>query len=96
MLWVYGQFKYYSAGIDPRRQILTPVDVRFRRLKSIPALQGLNTRRLSNADLTLRQTVNHPQSALVDCLVFTVHFDTLYYLDLPALQPLYYGPSEVA
>ena len=28
----------YSAGIDFRRQNLTSVDVRFRRLKSIPAL----------------------------------------------------------
>ena len=41
MLWVYGHQKYfysYSAGIDFSRQSLTSVDVKFRRLKSIPAL----------------------------------------------------------
>ena len=41
MLWVYGHYKYlnsYSVGIDFRRQNLTSVDVRFWRLKSIPAL----------------------------------------------------------
>ena len=41
MLWVYGHKKYYyfySAGIDFSRQNLTSTDVRFRRLKSIPAL----------------------------------------------------------
>ena len=31
-------FFSYSAGIDFRRQNLTSTDVRFRRLKSIPAL----------------------------------------------------------
>ena len=46
MLWVYGHYKYarsYSAGIDFRRQNLTSTDVRFWRLKSIAALQGLMT-----------------------------------------------------
>ena len=46
MLWVYGSLKYfyaYSAGIDYSRHNLTSVDVRFWRLKSIPALYGLNT-----------------------------------------------------
>ena len=41
MLWVYSHYKYvysYSAGIDFRRQNLTPTDVGFWRLKSIPAL----------------------------------------------------------
>ena len=41
MLWVYGHYKYfysYSAGIDFSRQNLTSTDVRFWRLKSIPAL----------------------------------------------------------
>ena len=44
MLWVYGHYKYvysYSTGIDFSRQNLTSTDVRFWRLKSIPALQGL-------------------------------------------------------
>ena len=44
MLWVYGHYEYvylHSAGIDIRRQNLTSVDVRFWRLKSIPALYGL-------------------------------------------------------
>ena len=43
MLWVYGYYKsfyIYSAGVvdDLRRQNLTSTDVRFWRLKSIPAL----------------------------------------------------------
>ena len=44
MLWVYGYFKYfysYIAGIDFRHHNLTSVDVRLRRLKSIPALEVL-------------------------------------------------------
>ena len=44
MLCVYCNYKYfysYSAGIDFRRQNLTSTDVRFWRLKSIPALNGL-------------------------------------------------------
>ena len=32
----------YSAGIDFSRQNLTSTDIRFRRLKSIPTLQGLS------------------------------------------------------
>ena len=36
---VYDYYTYsYSAGIDISRQILTSTDVRFWRLKSIPAL----------------------------------------------------------
>ena len=31
----------YSAGIDFRRQNLTSIDVRFRRLKTVPALKEL-------------------------------------------------------
>ena len=41
MSWVYGHYKYfnsYSAGIDFSRQNLPSTDVRFWRLKSIPAL----------------------------------------------------------
>ena len=38
---VYNSF---SAGIDFRRQNLTSTDVRFWRLKSIPALKGLSYR----------------------------------------------------
>ena len=41
MLWVYDHYKYlyfYSAGVDFKRQDLTSTDVRFCRLKSIPAL----------------------------------------------------------
>ena len=41
MLWVYGHYNYvysFSAGVDFRRQNLTSADVRFWRLKSIPAL----------------------------------------------------------
>ena len=34
-------FYFYSAGIDFSRQNLTSTDVRFCRLKSIPALEGL-------------------------------------------------------
>ena len=45
MLWVYDNYNYfysYSAGIDFSRQNLTSTDVRFWRLKLIPALQGLS------------------------------------------------------
>ena len=45
VLWVYGHYKYFnscSAGIAFSRQNLTSTDVRFWRLKSIPALWGLN------------------------------------------------------
>ena len=41
MLWDYDHYKYfnsYSAGIDFSRQNLTSTDLRFWRLKSIPAL----------------------------------------------------------
>ena len=41
MLWVYDDYTYfscYSARIEFRRQNLTSTDVRFWRLKSIPAL----------------------------------------------------------
>ena len=38
-------FYFFSAGIDFWRQNLTSTDVRFRRLKSIPALQGLLIKR---------------------------------------------------
>ena len=44
MLWVYGHYQYvdsYSAESDFSRQNLTSTDVRFCRLKSIPALWGL-------------------------------------------------------
>ena len=44
MLWVYEHQKYvysYNAGIDFSRENLTSTDVRFWRLKSIPALEGL-------------------------------------------------------
>ena len=42
-LITYKYFHTYSAGIDFRRQNLTSTDVRFWRLKSIPALWGLIT-----------------------------------------------------
>ena len=44
-LWVYGHFKYFpcfSAVTFFRRQNLTSIDVRFWRLKTVPALKGLN------------------------------------------------------
>ena len=44
MLWVYGHYKLFnsfSAGTDFRRQNLTSKDVRFWRLKTVPALKGL-------------------------------------------------------
>ena len=43
MLWVHGHYKYiysYSAGIDFRRENLTSTDIRFSRLKLIPAPYG--------------------------------------------------------
>ena len=42
MLWVYGYFNSFSAGTVLRRQNLTSEDVRFSRLKTVPALKGLN------------------------------------------------------
>ena len=48
-LWVYGHYKYFhsfSAGTDFRQQKLTSTDVRFCRLKSVPALKGLNVCRI--------------------------------------------------
>ena len=45
MLWVYDHYNYfksYSAENDFRRQNLTSTDVRFWRLKSVPALWELN------------------------------------------------------
>ena len=44
MLWVYGRYWCYNslcAGIVFRRQNLTSSDVRFSRLKTVPALKGL-------------------------------------------------------
>ena len=45
MLWVYGHYKYFnsfSAGTIFIRQNLTSTDVWFWRIKTIPALTGLN------------------------------------------------------
>ena len=45
MLLVYGRYKYlnyFSVGNDFIRQNLTSTDVRFWRIKSFPALKGLN------------------------------------------------------
>ena len=56
MLWVYGHYEYfyfYSAGIDFSRQNLTSTDVRFWRLKSIPALKGLITQMSNYANTQL-------------------------------------------
>ena len=44
MLWFCGHYTFFnsfSAGIDFRRQNLTSTDVRFWRLKTVPALKGL-------------------------------------------------------
>ena len=46
MLWVFDHYKFFnffSAGIVFIRQNLTSTDVRFWRIKTIPALKGLNT-----------------------------------------------------
>ena len=50
MLWVYGHYNYFnsvSTGIDFIRQNPTSVDVRFWRMKTIPALKGLKWCRCS-------------------------------------------------
>ena len=47
MLWVYGQrilFTLSMREVESRRQNLTSMDVRFWRLKSVPALKMLNLR----------------------------------------------------
>ena len=44
MLWIFGHYKYFyshSVGIHFRRQNLISTDVRFWRIKTVPALQGL-------------------------------------------------------
>ena len=43
MLWVYGHYMFYSfsSGIDLGGHNLTSIDVRFWRLKSVPALEEL-------------------------------------------------------
>ena len=44
MVWVYGHYKYcnsFSAGTDFMRQNLTSTDVRFWRIKTLPALKEL-------------------------------------------------------
>ena len=48
MLWVYGHtyFNSHSAGIVFLRQNLTSTDVRFWRIKTVPALKGLTSTRL--------------------------------------------------
>ena len=56
MLWVYGHYKYhlcysFSAGIDFKRQNLTSTDVRFGRLKLIPAMKRLNLYNLQAPDI---------------------------------------------
>ena len=54
MLWVYDHYKSfhsYSAWIDFRLQNLTSTDVRFWRLKSIPALWGLKSMCLMMIDI---------------------------------------------
>ena len=38
----FWMFDFFSAGIDFRRHNLTSIDVRFWRVKSLPALEGLN------------------------------------------------------
>ena len=45
ILWAHGHYKYFtffSEEIDSRRQNITSIDVRFWRLKSVPALEGSN------------------------------------------------------
>ena len=48
MLWVYGHYRYYfnsfSAGTVFIRQNLTSTDVRFWRIKTVPALKGLRVK----------------------------------------------------
>ena len=56
MFWVYGRYKYFyslSAGNDLRRQNLTSTDVRYWRLKSIPALWGINCGNIQHITLVL-------------------------------------------
>ena len=40
-IWILNIFYSFSVGIDFRRQNLTPIDVRFWRLKTVPAPKGL-------------------------------------------------------
>ena len=69
MLWVYGHYKYFNsfrAGIDFKRQDLTFADVRFWRIKTVPALRGL----MLNTRLRLRAD-SSPLSTSCVCWVFS-------------------------
>ena len=58
MLWIYGHYKYYnsfSVGTVFIRQNLTSTDVRLWRIKTVPAVKGINTKRLANIALLLGQ-----------------------------------------
>ena len=59
MLWVYGHYKYFnsfSAGTVFIRQNLTSVDVRFWRIKTVPALKGSRSD-TTNTYMTCKHTL---------------------------------------
>ena len=70
VLWVYGHYKYvysYSAGIDFSRQNLTSTDVRFWRLKSVPALKELKQ---DKCYTVIGYPIRYPLRNTVDLVIF--------------------------
>ena len=65
MLWVFGHYTHFnsfSAGIVFIRQNLTSTDVRFWRIKTVPALEGL-TFRVTCVAHTADELIHH-------CLIY--------------------------
>ena len=95
VLWVYGHYKYvysYSAGLDFSRQNLTSTDVRFWRLKSVPALKELKQ---DKCYTVIGYPICYPLRNTVDLVIFAclklplgmrifnfVNFESLIYLKL--------------
>ena len=72
MLWFYDQYKClnsFSAGTVFIRQNLTSTDVRFWRIKRVPALKGINERHICHAiDANVAHTFH--KSTTVDLVIF--------------------------
>ena len=103
MSWVYGHLKkcyFFSAGIDFRGQNLTSPDVRFWRLKSVPARKRLIYHLLRGEKLFIICRQNEQQCH--DAESIGTFFPTfLSVMPSPsisrsALLPLYCGPGHIS
>ena len=80
MLLVYDRYKYFnsfSAGINFIRQNLTSTDVRFWRIKTIPALKGLN-----QTNFTVLDKVDR----ISDCFFSLDHSCLIFYYLVPSFH----------